>query len=68
MTHEVFKVVELTGSSSVSIEDAVQTAITRASNSVRHLRWFQVLESRGSIKDDRVSQSQVVLKVGFALE
>jgi dodecin len=67
MTEHVYKVVELVGSSSVSIEDAIQTAVTRAGQTLRNLRWFQVTETRGSIEDGKVSQYQVTLKVGFTL-
>ena len=64
----VYKMIELTGTSSTSIEDAVQTAIARAGKTVRHLDWFEVVETRGAIKDNKVSQWQVLLKVGFRLD
>ena len=64
----VYKMIELTGTSPTSIEDAVQTAIARAGKTVRHLDWFEVVETRGAIKDNKISQWQVSLKVGFRLD
>ena len=64
----VYKVVELVGSSPTSIEDAINTAVTRASETLRNLRWFEVLETRGQIEDGKVQHFQVTLRVGFTLE
>ena len=63
-----YKVVELVGSSSASIEDAVQTAIGRAEKTLRNVRWFEVVETRGNVQGGRVAHYQVRLKVGFTLE
>ena len=68
MTDHVYKKIELTGSSTESIEDAVRNAITRASATVRNMRWFEVVETRGHIDDGKVAHWQVTLKVGFTLE
>jgi flavin-binding protein dodecin len=68
MTHHTYKLVELTGSSPTSIEDAVQTAIAKASKTLRNLHWFQIVESRGTITSGKVDLWQVTLKVGFTLE
>jgi flavin-binding protein dodecin len=68
MQEHVYKVIELAGSSEVSIEDAIQTAITRASQTLKHLRWFEVLQTRGHLENGKISHYQVVLKVGFTLE
>ena len=68
MHEHVYKVIELAGSSEVSIEDAIQTAITRASKTLKHLRWFEVLQMRGHLEDGKIKHYQVVLKVGFTLE
>ncbi len=68
MQEHVYKIVELAGSSEKSIEDAIQTAITRASQTVRNLRWFEVLETRGHIENGKVAHYQVTLKVGFTME
>jgi len=68
MSDHVYKMLELTGSSATSIEDAVANAIAKAARTVRRMQWFQVLETRGHIEDGRVSHWQVTVKVGFTLE
>ena len=68
MPNKIYKHIELTGTSTTSIEDAVQSAIARASKSVRNIRWMQITETRGQIDEGRVVQWQVTLKAGFALE
>jgi flavin-binding protein dodecin len=68
MNDHVYKVVELVGSSETSIEDAIQTAIQRAGQSLRNIRWFEVLQTRGHVEDGEVRHYQVVLKAGFTLE
>ena len=66
MSDHVYKVVELVGSSETSIEDAIQTAIKRASQTLRNLHWF--VQTRGHVEDGEVRHYQVVLKAGFTLE
>lgn len=68
MTDHVYKQIELTGSSTVSIEDAVQTAIAKAAKSLHGLHWFQVVDTRGLIDNNAVSRWQVTVKVGFTLD
>jgi dodecin len=68
MTEHVYKVVELVGTSKDSIEDAIQTAINRANRTLRNLRWFEVVQTRGCIENGAVSNYQVVLKAGFTLD
>ena len=68
MSNHIYKKIELVGSSPNSIEEAVQNAIAKASQSLRNLRWFEVVETRGQIEDGRVAHWQVTLKVGFTLE
>jgi dodecin len=68
MTHHVYKLLELTGSSPTSIEDAVSTAIAKAHQTVRNIHWFEVTETRGQVKDGKVAHWQVSLKVGFTLD
>ncbi len=68
MSNHVYKTVELTGSSSKGIEDAVENAITRAGKTVRNMRWFQVTETRGYLEANKISYWQVTIKVGFTLE
>jgi flavin-binding protein dodecin len=68
MSDHVYKTVELTGSSPSGIEDAVQTAIEKAAQTVRNIRWFEVIEVRGHVADGKVAHWQVSLKAGFTLE
>jgi flavin-binding protein dodecin len=68
MSDHVYKVVELVGSSPTSIEDAIQTAIKRADQTLRNLRWFEVIQTRGHVENGEVRHYQVVLKAGFTLE
>jgi flavin-binding protein dodecin len=68
MKDHVYKQLELVGSSTRSIEDAVSKALTRASKTVRNIHWFQIVETRGSVEKGKVSHWQVTLKVGFTLE
>jgi hypothetical protein len=68
MPEHVYKKIELTGSSKTSIEDAVQAAIAQAAKTLRNLRWFEVVETRGFIEGGKVSYWQVTLKVGFTIE
>ena len=68
MHDHVYKVIELVGSSTKSTDEAIQNAIERASQTLQHLDWFEVVETRGHIDDGKVAHFQVVLKVGFRLE
>ena len=68
MSEHVYKVVELVGSSTSSIEAAIQTAIKRADQTLRNLRWFEVVQTRGHVENGEVQHYQVVLKTGFTLE
>jgi len=64
----VYKNIELTGSSKVSIEDAVKNAISKAGETVKNMRWFQIENSRGYIEGNSVSYWQVTVKIGFTVE
>lgn len=68
MSDHVYKVIELVGSSESSIEDAVNRAVARASETIKNLRWFEIAETRGHIENGRVKHYQVLLKVGFTIE
>ena len=68
MSNHVYKTIELVGSSALGSDDAVKTAVTRAAETVRNLRWFEVLETRGHIEDGAIVHWQVTIKVGFTLE
>jgi flavin-binding protein dodecin len=68
MSDHIYKTIELVGSSSDTVEDAIRKAVAKASETVRNLRWFQVVDTRGHIEDGRVAHWQVTLKIGFTLE
>jgi len=68
MADHVYKTIELVGSSTRGMEDAVQRAVAKAAETVRNLRWFEVLDTRGHIEGGRVAHWQVTLKIGFTLE
>ncbi len=68
MKDHVYKLIELTGTSTTSIEDAVGKAVKRAHRTLKNLCWFQVVETRGNINKGKVDHWQVTIKVGFTLE
>lgn len=68
MKNQVYKLIELTGTSTASIEEAVDSAINRAHKTIKKLSWFQVVETRGHIDKGKVDHWQVTIKVGFAVE
>jgi flavin-binding protein dodecin len=68
LSSHVYKHIELTGSSTKNIEDAVSTAIAKASKSLRNIHWFEVVETRGHVEKGKVAHWQVTIKVGFTLE
>jgi len=68
MSDNVYKKIEIVGTSAASLEDAIQNAVTKASQTVRRMGWFEVEEIRGAIKEGQVTQWQVTVKIGFTLE
>jgi flavin-binding protein dodecin len=68
MTDHVYKSVEITGSSPDGVSEAIDRAIAKASETLRHLDWFEVVSMRGQIEDGRVAYHQVTLKIGFRIE
>lgn len=68
MPDHVYKRIDLTGTSTVSIEDAVQKAVAKAAQTLHGLRWFEIADVRGDIEGNKVSHWQVSLKVGFTLD
>ena len=68
MADHVYKKIELVGSSASGIEEAVTNALERAKKTVRNMRWFEIVETRGYLEDGNVAQWQVTLKVGFTLD
>ncbi len=67
MAEHVYKKIEIVGSSRDSIEDAINRAVATCGESLEHLDWFEVIETRGSIENGAVAHYQVTLKVGFRL-
>ena len=68
MSSHIYKLIELTGSAPEGIEQAVQNAVIKASESIHNMRWFEVLETRGHIENGKVAHWQVTIKVGFTLD
>ena len=65
--HRTYKKIELVGSSPTSIEDAINNALAEAGKSIKHLEWFEVVDTRAHIRDNQVAHFQVTLKVGFRI-
>lgn len=68
MGDRVYKIIEIVGSSTKSSDDAIQQAIAKASESLRNLDWFEVVETRGHIVDAKIAHYQVKMKIGFRLD
>ena len=68
MADRVYKLVEVVGTSSTGTDDAIRNAITTAAKTIRHIDWFEVVETRGHVVDGKVAHFQVTLKIGFRLE
>jgi flavin-binding protein dodecin len=68
MANHVYKLVEVVGSSSTGTDDAIRNAVETAARTLRHIDWFQVVETRGQVADGKVAHFQVTLKAGFRLE
>jgi flavin-binding protein dodecin len=67
MSDNIYKIIDVVGSSATSIEDAIERAIKRASSSLEDIRWFEVKETRGHVEAGRVAHYQVTLRLGFTL-
>lgn len=67
MSDHIYKKIELTGSSALGMQQAIENAIERASKTVKNMRWFEVVETRGNIESGKVAHWQVTIKVGFAI-
>jgi len=68
MSSHTYKIIEIVGSSPIGTDDAIKNAIAKAGKTVKHLNWFEVVETRGHIVDDKVAHFQVTLKIGFRIE
>ncbi|MBL4669891.1 MAG: dodecin domain-containing protein [Flavobacteriales bacterium] len=67
MDNHVYKIIEITGTSNNSSDEAVTNAVSKASSSINNIRWFQVIETRGSISNGEVDRWQVTIKIGFTM-
>jgi flavin-binding protein dodecin len=67
LSDHIYKKLELTGSSTIGTDDAIQNAISKANESIQHMDWFEVVETRGHIQDGAIAHWQVTIKVGFRL-
>jgi hypothetical protein len=67
MDDHIYRIIQIVGSSDKSVDDAIQRAVSRASQTLRNLRWFEVVETRGHIEDGKVQHYQVTLKIGFTI-
>lgn len=68
MAGGVYKYIEVVGTSSKSIEDAIATAIAHASKTVRNIYWFEITETRGKVENGAVTEYQITLRLGFKLD
>jgi len=68
MSDHVYKILEIIGTSSKGTDDAIQNAVARASKTLKHLDWFEVIETRGHLVNGKIGHFQVTLKIGFRLE
>lgn len=68
MSEHVYKLIELTGSSPQSSDDAVRVALAKAAKTIRNMQWFEVVETRGHLDDGKISHWQVTLKVGLRID
>jgi flavin-binding protein dodecin len=68
MSDHVYKLIEIVGSSAKGTDDAVRNAIDRAAKTIKHLDWFEVIETRGHLQDGKIAHWQVKIRVGFRLE
>lgn len=68
MTDHIYKIIELTGSSPEGTDQAIRSAVRKAGETVKHMDWFEVVETRGSIQGGDVQYWQVTIKVGFRIE
>ena len=67
MPNHIYKKIELTGSSTVSMQEAIENAISKAGETTNNMRWFEVIETRGHIENGKIAHWQVTVKIGIAL-
>jgi flavin-binding protein dodecin len=64
----IYKLIDVVGTSPASFAEAVKNAVTEAGKTVHHMNWFEVIEQRGAIKDSKVAEFQVTVRIGFKIE
>ena len=68
MANHVYKTIEITGSSTKGVQDAIEVAINKSAKTIHNLRWFEVCDTRGFIENNKIAHWQVTLKIGFTLD
>ena len=68
MTAHTYKIIELVGSSTNGTDEAIRNAIAKAAQTIKHMDWYEVIESRGHIVNGQIQHYQVTIKVGFRIE
>ena len=68
MNSHVYKIIQITGTSTTGTDDAIRVAVEKASKSVHNIRWFRVTETRGEVENNRVAYWQVTIELGFTLD
>ena len=68
MSDHVYKTIELTGTSTGNLQAAIENAISRANDTIRNIRWFEVSQTRGTVESGKITRWQVTMKVGFTLD
>lgn len=68
MSAHTYKLIELVGSSTIGTDDAIRNAIAKAALTVKHMDWFEVVETRGHLVDGKIAHFQVTIKIGFRIE
>jgi len=67
MDNHVYKLIEITGTSAISSDEAVRNAVSKASTTINNIKWFEVVETRGAVVDGKVDRWQVTIKLGFTM-
>ncbi len=68
MSAHIYKKIEIVGSSPTSIEEAINNAVAKASESIRNIKWVEVVETRGHVENQKIAYWQVTIKIGFTLD
>lgn len=68
MPDHIYKITEITGSSTKSYQEAIENAIARAAKTIRRMQWFEVVNMRGHVEDGKIAHWQATIKIGFTLD